>query len=171
MKKVIVIGCPGSGKSTLARKLEAQTGIPVFYLDKFWHKPDKTNYTESEFDEKLAEVLAQDEWIIDGNYLRTLDIRMENCDTVIFLDIPVAECIAGVEERIKQQNAGSKRSDMPWAESEFDPEFRQWILDFPKDQLPVIREALAKYRGSREILIFTSHADADAWLDTREYQV
>ena len=56
---------------------------------------------------------------------------MRECDTVFFLDYPLEVCLEGATSRI-----GKERVDIPWKEEEFDEEFRQWILDFPKDQLP-----------------------------------
>ncbi len=49
-------------------------------------------------------------------------------------------------------------------EKEFDREFRQWIVDFPEDQLPRIYEMLEKYRDSRDIFVFRKREDADAYL-------
>ena len=82
MKKVLILGCPGAGKSTFARKLRDKTGLPLYYLDMIWHKPDRTTITKQEFDAKLSEIIKQEEWIIDGNYGRTLEMRFEECDTV-----------------------------------------------------------------------------------------
>ena len=93
MKKVIVIGCCGAGKSTFARKLRDLTGLPLHYLDMIWHKPDRTNVSREEFDAALQNILSQDSWIIDGNYQRTLDLRLAACDTVFFFDFPVEECL------------------------------------------------------------------------------
>ncbi|MBQ4297335.1 MAG: adenylate kinase, partial [Clostridia bacterium] len=130
-KRIIVIGCPGAGKSTFARKLRDKTGLPLYYLDMMFHKPDRTTAPREEFDRKLAAVLQTDEWIIDGNYQRTLAPRFEACTDVFFLDLPLEQCLEGAASRI-----GTAREDMPWIEREFDPEFRQYILDFRKDQLP-----------------------------------
>ena len=41
-EKIIVIGCPGAGKSTFARRLRDETGLPLYYLDLLWHRPDRT---------------------------------------------------------------------------------------------------------------------------------
>ena len=41
MKKVLILGCPGAGKSTFARKLRDKTGLPLYYLDMIWHKPEE----------------------------------------------------------------------------------------------------------------------------------
>ena len=59
MRKAIIIGCPGSGKSTFARKLRDRTGLPLVYLDRIWHRPDKTTVTKDEFDLKLLEELKK----------------------------------------------------------------------------------------------------------------
>ena len=159
MKRVIVIGCPGAGKSTFARALRDATGLPLYYLDQIWHRPDGTTITEAAFDAALEECMDRPCWIIDGNYLRTLEPRLERCDTVFFLDYPLSVCLAGAQARI-----GTAREDMPWVEQEFDPEFRQWIEDFPKDQLPQIRALLARYGESRYIRVFRSREEAGRYL-------
>ena len=156
MKKVIVIGSPGAGKSTFARKIRDKTGFPLFYLDMIWHKPDKTNITREEFREKLEEIMENDTWIMDGNYLRTLEIRLQACDTVFFLDYPVEVCLEGASSRI-----GTEREDLPWVETEFDEEFRQFIVDFPKEQLPQMYELLEKYKQEKEWIIFRNREEAD----------
>ena len=158
MEKVIVIGCSGAGKSTFSRKLRDKTGLPLYYLDMLWHRSDRTTVTREEFDDALAEILRKDRWIIDGNFSRTLEWRMTECDTVFLFDIPLSDCLAGVEARI-----GTKREDMPWIEEEFDPEFRDWILRFPQDVMPKIY-ALLKKHSDKNIVIFRSHAEADAYL-------
>ena len=89
MKRVLVIGSPGAGKSTFARNLRDKTGLPLYHLDNIWHKPDRTTISREEFDERLAAILAKDSWIIDGNYSRTLELRLQYCDTVFLLDYPL----------------------------------------------------------------------------------
>ena len=159
MLKAIVIGSPGAGKSTFARRLRNLTGLPLYYLDMLWHKPDQTNITREEFDTLSNDIIKKDSWIIDGNYQRTLAERLKACDTVFLMDYPLETCLSGAESRI-----GKKREDMPWVESEFDEEFKQWIIDFPDKQLPQIYELLNKYRKEKEIIIFKSRKEADDYL-------
>ena len=59
---------------------------------------------------------------------------------------------------------GTVREDLPWEETEFDPDFRQYILDFPTNQLPMICDLLDRYRDTRNITIFHSVQEADEWL-------
>ncbi len=160
MKKVIVIGCSGAGKSTFSRMLRDKTGLPLYYLDMLWHKPDRTTYTTEEFDEKLEKLLALDEWILDGNYNRTLEMRLKECDTVFLFDFPTEECLQGVRNRI-----GTVREDMPWVEIEEDEEFMDWIRNFHNNQLPKAYELLEKY-GDKNIVIFKSREDEYRYLNT-----
>ena len=159
MKKVIVIGPSGAGKSTFARALRDKTGLPLYYLDMLWHKPDKTNITQEEFDARLAEMLREEKWIMDGDYSRTLELRFKACDTVFFLDYPLEVCLQGVEDR-----RNKPREDMPWIETEPDLEFIQWIRDFFQIRRPKVLALLAQYREGREIHIFHSRDEANTYL-------
>ncbi len=53
---------------------------------------------------------------------------------------------------------------MPWIETEFDEEFRQWIIDFPKNELPIVYELLDRYKSEKIIYVFHSRADIDEYL-------
>lgn len=163
MLKVIVIGCPGGGKSTFARRLKKITNLPLYHLDMLWHKPDKTNISKEEFDLKLEKILKNDKWIIDGNYQRTLEKRLKECDTVFLMDIPVEDCILGAKSRI-----GKKRKDLPYVEEKFDEEFHQSIIDFPKIKLPEIYRLLNKYQENKNVVIFKSRKEAENYLKMLE---
>ena len=159
MKKVIVIGCPGSGKSTVSRALHNKTGIPLYHLDMMYWNADKTTAEKSVFLERLSTVLEKDEWIIDGNYGSTMELRMAACDTVIFLDYPIEICLGGIKER-----RGKPRSDMPWIETEEDAEFIEFIRNYNEQQKPKVLELLEKY-SDRNIIILGSREQADAFLN------
>ena len=159
MEKILVIGCPGSGKSTFARKIRDKIGLPLYYLDQLWHKSDKTTVSREEFDSKLSDILKRNQWIIDGNYNRTLEMRLKACDSVFFLDLPTEVCLRGVESRI-----GRKREDMPWIEEEFDEEFRQWIMDFPQNSRPKIYHLLEQSESEKYIVIFKSRQEVNSYL-------
>ena len=159
MKKVIVIGCPGSGKSTVSRVLHNKTGIPLYHLDMMYWNADKTTVEKSVFLERLSALLEKDEWIIDGNYGSTMELRMAACDTVIFLDYPLDVCLDGIKER-----RGKPRSDMPWIETEEDAEFIEFIKNYNEQQKPKVLELLEKY-SDKNIVILESREQADAFLN------
>ena len=159
MKKIIVIGCPGIGKSTVSRALHNKTGIPLYHLDMMYWNADKTTVEKSVFLERLSTVLEKDEWIIDGNYGSTMELRMAACDTVIFLDYPLDVCLDGIKER-----RGKPRSDMPWIETEEDEEFIEFIKSYNEQQKPKVLELLEKY-SDKNIIIFKGREQADTFLN------
>ena len=159
MKKVIIIGCPGSGKTTFAEKLRDKTGLPLYYLDAIWHKPDRTHISREDFDARLTEIFAEDEWIIDGNYSRTIEVRLKECDTVFLFDLPNEVCLQGATERL-----GKGRYDMPWIAKELDPEFKYEIERFPIDILPEIYNLLEKHGQNKKIVVFKTREMADEFI-------
>ena len=158
-RRVLVIGSPGSGKSTFARKLRDKTGLPLYYLDMIYHNADRTTVSPEVFIDRLSEILKTDNWIIDGNYQRTLPLRIEECTEVFFFDLPVEQCLEGASARI-----GQRREDLPWFESELDSDFKQFIIDFPKKTTPKIYELLDKYKYDKIITVFHSREDADKYI-------
>ena len=83
---------------------------------------------------------------------------MVACDTVIFLDYPLAVCLDGIRER-----RGKPRSDMPWIETEEDSEFIEFIKSYSEQQKPQVLELLEKY-SDRNIIIFESREQANEFL-------
>lgn len=161
MKKIIVLGCPGSGKSTFARALQKRTGLPLFYLDRMNWNPDRTTVEKAVFLERLREVLSREEWILDGNYGSTIELRLQACDTAFFLDYPVEVCLDSIRER-----RGKVREDMPWVEGEReeDADFLAFIRAYPIQSRPKVLELLARY-SEKETHIFRDRSEAGAFLE------
>ena len=160
MLKVIVIGSPGAGKSVFSQKLKNITDLPLYHLDMLYHKKDGTHISKEELEEKLKKIFKEDSWIIDGNYQRTLELRLKECDTAFLLDFSLEDCLSGAKSRI-----GVKREDLPWIEENFNAEFRQLIIDFPKKKLPQIYELIEKYKKNKNIIIFKTREEADNYLE------
>ena len=159
MKKIIVIGCPGSGKSTFSKLLHKITKIPLYHLDMLFWNEDKTTVEKSVFLDRLLKIIENSEWIIDGNYGSTMELRMQKCDTIIFLDYPLDVCLDGIKER-----KGKPRSDMPWIESdEDDAEFIEFIKNYNSQSRPKVMELLDRY-SHKDIIIFSTRTQAEEFL-------
>ena len=162
MRRVLVLGCPGAGKSTLARSLGEALSLPVVHLDKLWWKSGWVNRTEGEFDALLDAVLLGEEWVIDGNYLRTLPRRLERCDAVVLLDYPRRVCLFRALRRILSWR-GRTRPDMAAdCPERLDGEFVRWIWEFHRTQRPQVLELLDGWTGEKHV--FRSAKDSARFL-------
>lgn len=126
----------------------------------YW-KPDRTTVEKAVFRERLADVIQKDEWIIDGNYGSTIELRLKACDTVVFLDYSPDVCLDGIMKR-----RGKVRSDMPWTEKEDeeDEQFIEFVKSFDSQSRPMIVELLDRY-PQKEIFIFKDREEADRFLN------
>ena len=160
MKKIIVIGCPGSGKSTFSKSLHNITGLPLFHLDMMYWNADKTKVEKAVFLERLYQTLQKDEWIIDGNFASTMELRLQACDTVVFLDYPLEICLSGIKAR-----QGKLRSDIPWTEPQDkeDDEFIEFIKNYNAQSRPQVLELLNRY-PHKNVIIFTNRNQAEEFL-------
>ena len=159
MKRILVVGPSGAGKSYFSRHLGEILKIEVNHLDNLFWRSDRTHLSKEEFDEKLASLLKKDQWIIDGDYSRTYEMRFRACDTIFFINLTLKECLVGVQSRI-----GQDRPDIPWAETSLDPEFKAWIIQWFDTTLPVLKELLDRYRSTKTIVTFNSRKEADEYL-------
>src|SRR6185503_18315091 len=99
MRKVLVIGPGGSGKSTFARRLGELLEIQVKHLDAFYWRAGWTKPSNEDWVNTVTELASGDAWIMDGNFGGTLELRLEHCDTIIFLDMPRLLCLWRVTKR------------------------------------------------------------------------
>lgn len=153
MKKVIIIGCPGSGKTTLAKALGEKTGLDVVHLDKLQWKGNWETVRGEEFDARLVREMEKDSWIIDGNYNRTIPLRLKYCDTVIFLDFPMWLSLWGAFSRMIK-NYGRVRDDMGSnCRERFDLSFFLFIIGFNSKNRKRYYEMLRLEKDKRVIVL------------------
>ena len=153
MERIMIVGCGGAGKSTLARQLGEKLGLPVVHLDKlFWHS-GWVESTKEEIDGKIMLELQKERWIIDGNYMRTMPIRMAHCDTVIFLDFNRVSCVWSILKRYLT-NIGKVRPDMAeGCPEKIDWEFFVWVWNFNKTKRERIYRMLKEAEGIETIVL------------------
>lgn len=81
-----VIGTSGSGKTTFSRKLAEVLGFPCIEIDEVYWGPDWSYPPDEEFFSRLADLLEDDHWVLDGNYTRTMRFKWDRVQAVIWLN-------------------------------------------------------------------------------------
>ena len=97
-ERIIVIGCPGAGKSHFSKRLARKLCCRLVHLDMLYWNSDGSSVGREVFLSRLRREMAEESWIIDGNYLSSLELRLQNCSRVIFLDYPTELCLEGIKD-------------------------------------------------------------------------
>jgi adenylate kinase family enzyme len=148
-RRILVTGNAGSGKTTLSRWLGVRLGLPVISMERIVWDPGWTFVPKEEADRRLAPVLAQECWIIDGVSTRAC----EAADMIVFLDFPVSTCFARAMKR-SMRHLFHQRSEMP----ERCPEISiLWgmtkiIFQFPRTTRPRILELFSRFSNEKALL-------------------
>ncbi len=92
MQKVEIFGKPANGKSTLSKKLASATGIKLYALDSILYEQNGQEIDRERYEEAHENIISSKEWIIEGfgplNSLKSFNRRMEEADTLIYIELP-----------------------------------------------------------------------------------
>lgn len=162
-KRILIIGCSGAGKSTLSKILAKRWGLPLYHLDAIFWNEGWVPTPKPEFKEKLKDVLEQPNWIIDGNFDSTLEMRAQYADMIIFLDFPNWLCLSRVLKRVWTYR-GKTRPDMAaGCPEKVDIEFARWIWRYPKQARPGVLEVLRKTNA--DVVVLKTPTEIENWLE------
>lgn len=163
-QRALVIGCSGAGKSTFARQLGAISGLPVVHIDRLFWERGWRQAPDHIYQERLACVLIQERWVIDGNNSSTFDVRMARADAVFWIDRPRVICIARILSRIVR-SYGQVRPDMAEGCPErFDWAFLKWVWGFHAKYDPLAIAAIQHHLLDERTIKLTSDAAAARFL-------
>ena len=165
MKKIIVIGCPGSGKSTMVFKMQdILKDYAVLHLDKVYHIDNNTRISSEELLKIIRDFAKNNEkWIIDGNYISSMEERITLADSVILLDIDTNTCIQNAINR-------SKKARTPDMAEGFDVSIMKddsldFIAKFKNETLPKIMDLYQKYKDKKQFVILHNYKEVDEFLN------
>jgi adenylate kinase family enzyme len=164
MNRILVIGNAGAGKSTLARRLGVKFGLPVIHLDsQFWRHGWQIPESQA-WRQQVTALVASSEWVMDGNYANTFDIRMPRADTLVWLDYPRDICMRRVLKRTII-GYGRTRSDLAeGCPDRFDIAFLRYVWSFPVKHRPRIVAGIAQFGGHLRVIRLSSDRDAEIFV-------
>jgi adenylate kinase family enzyme len=170
MRCITIIGSSGAGKSTLAKRLSQKLDLRVIHLDSLYWQPGWIPRLTADWIDLQRELLQRDRWIVDGNYLSTMDLRLEAADTIIFLDFKRSLCLWRVVKRYLKYR-GRTRSDMGSdCPERLTLDFLQWVWNFQGRSRPKILAKLEAHQQSKakEIFILQNPKQVSAFLNRTE---
>lgn len=165
MRRILIIGSSGAGKSTLAIALNRLLGLPVIHLDALYWQPGWVTTPREQWLHMVEDLVRQACWIMDGNYGGTMEIRLQACDTVIFLAFSRWVCLYRMFKRVARYY-GRTRPDLgPECPEQLpDWEFIRWIWTYPRIRMPRIMDRLHASEGEKTVVILRSPAEVRRFL-------
>jgi adenylate kinase family enzyme len=100
INRILVVGSPAAGKSEVAQRLGLLLKLPVHHLDALYYRPGWVLQNEQTWEAKVAGLVAEEQWVIDGNFVDSLPLRAAQADAVIWLDYDRAETMGRVLRRM-----------------------------------------------------------------------
>ena len=161
MRRVLVIGSGGAGKSTFAARLAEHTGLPLIHLDSLYWSPGWVEPPKAAWVEIVEQLVAGDEWIMDGNYGGTLNQRLAACDTVFFLDLPRIVCLWRVivrRIRFRRRTRPDMTSGCP---ERLTWKFLRWIWSYPLQRRAKVLSRLSGLRPDQRAVVLQSAAEVE----------
>lgn len=160
-KRILIIGSAGSGKTYLSHILSKKLDIEVTHLDKLYWLPNWEKQPVNFCENLTKELVTPDEWIFDGNYIQTLDIRLEKADLVIFLKVNRFKCIASLfrRRRLTKRKVIERDDLADGCVDKLDCSFLKWAFTFNNDYAPKLLEVIKKYPDV-DLKIFNKREDA-----------
>jgi len=87
VRRVAVVGNSGSGKTALGRQLASALGVRFVELDAIYHQRDWEPLPDKVFRRRVAEIVAEHAWVVDGSYSAVRDLVWARADTIVWLDL------------------------------------------------------------------------------------
>ena len=112
--------------------------------------------------------MAEESWVIDGNFSGTLELRAARADTIIVLDLPRRVCLWRVGKRVVTY-WGRRRPDMAEGCPEhLDLKFLAWIWNYRAHTRPRVVARLEDSAASKTIVWLRSAREVEAYLASHE---
>ena len=170
MRKVAIIGSPGAGKTTLAKNMNRILKIKIYHLDRLlwktrWQSIDRPTRIDT-----MESVIRENQWIIEGMYIDSSVPRLNEADTIIFLDTPIIVCLWRVIWR-HYKDRGQFRRDIPeQSVDKLNPRRIYKLLVFPIQDRKKLKQKLRTYKD-KQIIRLQSSNEVAGFLAQLEHKV
>jgi len=168
MRRVLVIGSGGSGKSTVAAQLGELLELEVNHLDKFYWRAGWVEPAQDEWIKTVSELIDRDAWVIDGNYSRTLELRLRKCDTIVFLDLPRVVCLWRIVKRYFLYRDGTRPDMAEGCRENLNFQFVSWVWNYPRRSRPKVIKLLREHAGEKRIFWLRSRSEVKKFLASHQ---
>lgn len=163
MRRIMVVGCPGAGKSWLAERVAASTGFALVRLDQEYWQPGWVAPSVDSWLKRVTELTQRPDWVMDGNYPGTIEIRLPRADAIIFLDLPRWRCMASLLWRTLRHLGQTRPSMAANCPERFSLAFLKHVWQCRAAIRPAIIAGIGRMRADQCGIILRSRSEISAF--------
>jgi adenylate kinase family enzyme len=144
--RIVVIGNAAGGKSTLARQLARRRELPLIEVDRLLWQPGWQLMPSADYARQHAEIVARQDWVIDGlGRQDSIAERLARSTEIVLIDMPLWMHFALAAER-QIAWAHGRLSDPPAGAAEMPPtvELFRTMSEVDQNWMPDIRSMCAE---------------------------
>ena len=153
MKRIVIVGSGGSGKSTLAKQMGNALGLDVVHLDRLLWKPGWVRLAPQEQEAAVAEAVTGSRWIMDGDHIRTQQVRFSAADTIIFLDFSHHVCLWRTVRRFALNCGRSRLGMAAGCPERLNWTLLKWVWRYPRDNRVQVVDNIELYAPGRNVVV------------------
>jgi len=156
INRILIIGAPGAGKTTLSAALAQKLRLPIHHLDHLRWMPGWQLRENNDYLDKTYQLCEHPQWIMDGMHYRTLMLRLDYADMIIFLDMTRRRCIWRIFKRMVVHKLKGLEIAPGCPTKFFDWEFLKYAWTFKRNfRKPVLNMLtfIAKEHPEKHIII------------------
>lgn len=161
----MILGAGGAGKSTLARRMSQILDVPVVHLDRYYWGPRWAPTPAEDWDRRVVELSAGEAWIQDGNYSRTIGLRLPYAEAAVLVDPPPWTCVARLLTR-RVESMRRDRPDLPDdCSDQLSLDFVWWVASYRWRNRPRVLRRLAEHPHV-QLTTLRSNRDVERFLES-----
>lgn len=164
MNRILVLGGNGAGKSTLAARIGRIFDLPVIHLDRHFWNPGWIETEQGAWRKAVTELTARQQWVMDGNYHNSLDVRIPVADLIVFLDFPTSVCLFRVIKRRFQYHKNARPDMAKGCDEKIDVEFLLWILNFRRRIKPRIMKLIDAFDARSNLIVLKNDREIEGFV-------
>lgn len=129
----------------------------MIHLDRVFYDGKWNPLPSEEFAAEQVRMVDGQEWVIDGNYMSTMPIRLAAADTVVVMDVSTLAALRGVLQRWWVHRSG-QHGDGVFVR--VTPEFVRYVASFRRTMRPRVMAAIAEHAGHADVRVLRSRRAA-----------
>ncbi len=148
----------------LAQQMGGVLRLPVVHLDRLLWKPGWVRVPVAEQEGLVKEAVSGPRWVVEGDHIRTQQVRFAASDTIIFLDFPRRACLWRTVKRFGLNYGKSRLGMAPGCPERLNGTLLRWVWRYPLDNRAQVVDNIKRYAPGRKVIVLHNPKEVKRFL-------